>query len=602
MKTTAIYVRVSTDRQTQAQTIEQQLERLKAHLETEGETLSSENIFRDDGYSGASLNRPGLDQLRDRVRRSILHRVMITSPDRLARNYVHQMVLMEELERAGCSVEFLDRPMSQDPHDHLLLQIRGAVAEYERVLIAERMRRGRQLRLRSGTMLPWTLPPYGYRSAPDCPRDPSSVRIEPVEGAIVKELFHRYLREKEGLLGLAKHLLALGLPSPRGNPRWSAASLRGILTNPVYTGKLYIGRTRSRPARTRRSATHSLGKPARGQDATSSEQWVLVGAVPALITEEEFERVQAKLALNQKQATRNNKAHQYLLRALVSCGACQSACISRTTNGGLSYYACRCLSQPIHSLQDQRCRSRYIPADQLDAIVWTDLCNLMMQPDCILHALQRVHEGCWIPQELQARREAMRKAAAALEKQLERLTEAYLIAVIPVAEYQRRRQELEEKRQSLEIQIRDLATQVKRQAEVNQLATSIQDFCGRTQAGLNQATFDQKRTLIQLLIDRVLVIDDKVEIRYVVPTHPRGEGTRFCHLRKDYFNHIVQVLRRPDLDWMGAAEVELAAHSHSPKSAVAWLKAVQRNAARLPVTLERLTKEDLGGRSVAGSA
>jgi site-specific DNA recombinase len=307
VKTTAIYVRVSTDRQTQAQTIEQQLERLKAHLETEGETLSSENIFRDDGYSGASLNRPGLDQLRDRVRRSILHRVMITSPDRLARNYVHQMVLMEELERAGCSVEFLDRPMSQDPHDHLLLQIRGAVAEYERVLIAERMRRGRQLRLRSGTMLPWTLPPYGYRSAPDCPRDPSSVRIEPVEGAIVKELFNRYLREKEGLLGLAKHLLELGLPSPRGNPRWSAASLRGILTNPVYTGKLYIGRTRSRPARTRRSATHSLGKPARGQDATPSEQWVLVGAVPALITEEEFEHVQAKLALNPKQATRTIK-------------------------------------------------------------------------------------------------------------------------------------------------------------------------------------------------------------------------------------------------------------------------------------------------------
>jgi site-specific DNA recombinase len=211
MKTTAIYVRVSTDRQTQAQTIEQQLERLKAHLETEGETLSSENIFRDDGYSGASLNRPGLDQLRDRVRRSILHRVMITSPDRLARNYVHQMVLMEELERAGCSVEFIDRPMSQDPHDHLLLQIRGAVAEYERVLIAERMRRGRQLRLRSGTMLPWTLPPYGYRSAPDCPRDPCSVHIEPVEGAIVKELFHRYLRENEGLLGLAKHSVGTGI-------------------------------------------------------------------------------------------------------------------------------------------------------------------------------------------------------------------------------------------------------------------------------------------------------------------------------------------------------------------------------------------------------
>jgi site-specific DNA recombinase len=539
MKTTALYVRVSTDRQAQAQTIEQQLGRLKAQLETEGETLSAENIFRDDGYSGASLNRPGLDQLRDRARRSILNRVMITSPDRLARNYVHQMVLIEELERSGCAVEFLDRPMSQDPHDQLLLQIRGAVAEYERVLIAERMRRGRQLRLRSGTMLPWTLPPYGYRSAPDYPRDPSSVHIEPVEGAIVKELFAQYIQEKETLLSLAKHLFALGLASPRGNPRWSAASLRGILTNPVYTGKLYIGRTRSRPARTRRSATHPLGKPARGQDATSPEQWVLAGTVPALITEEAFERVQAKLSLNQKQATRNNKAHQYLLRALVSCGACQSACISRTTNGGQSYYACRCLSQPIQCLQDQRCRSRYIPAVQLDAIVWNDVCELIMEPECIVHALQRVHEGCWIPQELQARREALRKAMAALDQQMDRLTEAYLIAVIPVAEYQRRRQDLEQKRRSLETQVKELVTQVERQAEVTQLATSIQEFCRRTQAGLAQATFEQKRTLVQLLVDRVLVINDEVEIRYAVPTHPRGEAVRFCHLRKDYFNPLL---------------------------------------------------------------
>jgi site-specific DNA recombinase len=136
----------------------------------------------------------------------------------------------------------------------------------------------------------------------------------------------------------------------------------------------------------------------------------------------------------------------------------------------------------------------------------------------------------------------MRKAAAALEKQLERLTEAYLIAVIPVAEYQRRRQELEQKRQSLEMQARDLATQVERQVEVTQLATSIQDFCGRTQAGLAQATFEQKRTLVQLLIDRVLVSDDEVEIRYVIPSHPRGEGTRSGHLRKDYFDYIIEVL------------------------------------------------------------
>ena len=127
--TTAIYVRVSTDRQGQDQTINQQIERLQAHLKDEGEQLGAESIFRDDGYSGATLNRPGLDRLRDQIREGIIERVLITCPDRFARNYVHQMVWLEEFERHGCQVDFLDQPMSQDPDDHLLWQIRGAVAE-----------------------------------------------------------------------------------------------------------------------------------------------------------------------------------------------------------------------------------------------------------------------------------------------------------------------------------------------------------------------------------------------------------------------------------------------------------------------------------------
>jgi site-specific DNA recombinase len=538
----AIYLRVSTNRQTQAQTIDQQLERLRSHLELQGESLLADNIFRDDGYSGANLNRPGLDRLRDRVKSGVIDRVLLTSPDRLARNYVHQMVLIEEWERCGCKVEFLDRPMSQDPHDQLLLQIRGAVAEYERVLIAERMRRGRQMKLKAGALLPWTVPPYGYRSAPDRPRDPSGVQIEPAEGAIVQELFARYLEDHGTLLSLAKHLLQLRLPSPRGNQRWSAASLRGLLINPVYTGKLYIGRSRSRPARIRRSATHPLGNPAYGQDSTPAETWIPVGTVPALVSQEDFDRVQVKLGLNKKQATRNNKSHRYLLRALVSCGACQSACIARTTNGGLHYYICRCQAQPIYSQHDQRCRARCIPAQQLDVLVWEDLCQLMTQPDYITDALQRAGGGQWLPQDLQARKQTLRKAQIEISRQLERLTEAYLISIIPLAEYQRRRSELEQKSHALEAQTKELEAQVDRRAELVRLGSSIEDFCRRISVGLANATFDQKRSIVELLIDRVLVANGEVEIRYVVPTHPNSEKVRFCHLRKDYFHHVVQVL------------------------------------------------------------
>ena len=185
----AVYARVSTTRQAQAQTIEQQLDRLREAVAGHGWELEEQHVYRDDGYSGAGLGRPGLDRLRDHAALADLDLVLVTAPDRLARNYVHQVLLIDELAGRGCQVEFLDRPMSSDPHDQLLLQIRGAVAEYERTLITERMRRGRHARLRAGTLLPWTRPPFGYRLDPDRPRDAAAVRTEPGEAALVAQLF-----------------------------------------------------------------------------------------------------------------------------------------------------------------------------------------------------------------------------------------------------------------------------------------------------------------------------------------------------------------------------------------------------------------------------
>ena len=156
----ALYARVSTRGQQQTQTIDQQLDRLRAELDKHPEwRLDQAHIYRDDGYSGAKFNRPGLDRLRDRAQMAAFERVLITAPDRLARKYVHQVLLIEELGKHGCSIALLDRPMSDDPQDQWLLQIRGAVAEDERSLIADRMRRGRQAKLRSGTLLPWTRAP-----------------------------------------------------------------------------------------------------------------------------------------------------------------------------------------------------------------------------------------------------------------------------------------------------------------------------------------------------------------------------------------------------------------------------------------------------------
>jgi site-specific DNA recombinase len=196
----AIYARVSTPRQARERNTDQQVTRLERYAEQKGWALHGERVYLDEGYSGASLSRPGLDALRDAAAMAEFEVVLVAAPDRLARKYVHQVLLLEELQGRGCRVEFLERPMSQDPNDQLLLQIRGAVAEYERTLIAERMRRGRLAKLRAGQLLPWMRVPFGYRTDPERPRDPAGLRVEGYEAAIVGQMFAWYL-QREATLG-----------------------------------------------------------------------------------------------------------------------------------------------------------------------------------------------------------------------------------------------------------------------------------------------------------------------------------------------------------------------------------------------------------------
>ena len=531
----AIYCRVSTTRQAQQQTIEQQRERLVAHAREHGRSLREEHVFRDDGYSGSALARPGLDRLRDAARNREVDGVLVTAPDRLARDYVQQMVPLEEFARAGCPVAFLDRPMSDDPHDQLLLQIRGAVAEYERTLIAERMRRGRLSKLRAGLLLPWTRPPYGYRLDPERPRDPTGVTLAPDEAAVVAALFAPYLAPGMSLAQVAKALQRRAIPTPSGNDRWSGPTIRGILGNPAYTGQVYAHRTRDRGPQLRRSATHALGRPHGTATPQPPDTWIAVGVVPPIVSRECFDRVQAKPAQNRAFSSRNNAAHQYLLRALVSCGRCLLARTARTLNGRNHYYLCNGKRRNGSARCAPPCPSRSIPAAQLDELVWRDLCALVRDPGHIHAALARARGGAWLPQELQARREHLRQGRAGLRQQLDRLTDACLRGVIPLDEYERRRRALEQQDQGLANQEGQLDGEADRHRELAGVADSLAGFCRRIEQGLAPATFEQRRQLLLLLVDRVVVTDGEVEIRYVLPTTAESEPVRFCHLRKDYF-------------------------------------------------------------------
>jgi site-specific DNA recombinase len=539
MMRAGIYARVSTQRQAQAQTIEQQLIRLRAYVEKRGWDLDEEQVYRDDGYSGASLSRPGLDRLRDRVALAELDVVVITAPDRLARKYIHQVLLIEELEKHGCRVEFADRPMSSDPNDQLLLQIRGAVAEYERSLITERMRRGRLVKLRAGQLLPWTRGHYGYRVDPDHPRDPHGVRGDDYEGAIVRQIFAWYLEEGATLYAVAKRLEEAKVATPRGRGYWTGCNVRHILRDATYLGTAYGNRYRTVPARGRVSALLPVG-PGESYEAKPEEEWVGV-TVPAIVTAEEFAQVQEKLAHNQQTAPRNTK-HAYLLCGHLSCGACRLSLGMRMANGH-RYYACRGRVDKRRRSEAGACRARYVPADQLDELVWADLCAVLTEPQHVEAALARARGGAWLPQELQARQRTIEQAVSGMERQETRLLDAYLGGALELPEFERKRQELGQRRKVLQGQYQQLEVQASERLEVAQVAGAAERFCAGVRAGLAQATFEQKRHLVELLIDQVIVADEEVEIRYVMPISPTGARQPFCHLRLDYRGGLPQGVR-----------------------------------------------------------
>ena len=175
----------------------------------------------------------------------------------------------------------------------------------------------------------------------------------------------------------------------------------------------------------------------------------------------------------------------------------------------------RALTEP-----GERCPARHIPAGALDDLVWRDLCEVPSTPEMIAHAMARARGGHWLPQELQARRTNLRRGRAALTQRLERLTKAYLAGATPLAEYGRRRRDTDGRLRALDGQERELTRDAERQDRTAGLASHAEAFCRRVGEGLAGADFARRRALLELLVDRVVVADGEVEIRYAVPTGP----------------------------------------------------------------------------------
>ena len=234
----AIYARVSSEQQATSNTIDSQIAALEARLAQDGLTLTPEGRFTDEGYSGATLVRPALERLRDAVAAGNLDRLYVHSPDRLARRYAYQVLLIDEFHRAGVEIVFLNRPIGLSPEDDLLLQVQGMVAEYERAKILERSRRGKRHAARQGAVSVLSGAPYGYRYVGK--RDGGGVaryEILEDEARIVRRIFAWIGRERISIGEVCRRLQQEGIRTRSGKPAWDRSTVWGILRNPAYAAR-----------------------------------------------------------------------------------------------------------------------------------------------------------------------------------------------------------------------------------------------------------------------------------------------------------------------------------------------------------------------------
>lgn len=516
----AIYARVSSERQAQEDTIDSQVQALRGRVQEEGLTLDEEMCFIDDGYSGSTLVRPALERLRDQAATGAIDRLYVHSPDRLARRYAYQALLVDEFQHCGVELVFLNRPLGKGPEDDLLLQVQGIVAEYERAKILERSRRGKLHAARRGRVSVLTQAPYGYRYvSKELAGGEARFDICLPEAQVIQNIFRWVASERLSISQVARRLGKQGILSPRGRSYWDRSTVWGILRNPAYKGSAGYGKRRIGPRlpkqRAQRNGSEQPRRPV-SYCRTSPDQWTHI-PVPAIIEEALFEMVQEQLRENKQRHRLAKQSARYLLQGLVVCQCCGYAMCGRCYDGRVYY---RCVGNVVHRMSKNRiCHSQSLRGEKLEAAIWADVSALLAEP----HRIEEEYERrLSIGNEVQEtpNQRKLQMQTSRMQRQISKLIDAYSEGLIEKKEFEPRIREarlrlerLQAERQTQE----QLQTQLR---EMRQIIGHLQVFAERIRHGLNSADWTMQRQLISTLVKRVEVGAEEVRVVYRVDCGP----------------------------------------------------------------------------------
>jgi site-specific DNA recombinase len=522
----AIYARVSSDQQTDASTIASQVAALEERLQRDDLALDPELRFIDEGYSGSTLVRPALERLRDATANGAIDRLYVHSPDRLARKYAYQVLLVDEFQRCSVELIFLNRELGRSPEDDLLLQVQGMVAEYERAKILERSRRGKRHAAQRGSVNVLSGAPYGYRYISKWAGG-GTARYEVIleEARVVRQIFTWVGQERCSLAEVCRRLRKQGIPSPQGKNYWDRTTVWGFLQNPAYLGTAKYGKTCIGPRRSRpRPQRNSAEQPRRAYSVYTSDDGGIPIEVPALVDEELFAAAAEQLAENRRRARQRHRGARYLLQGLLVCKHCGYALYGKPVSPAAAkgkkrrYAYYRCIGTDAYRFGGQRvCWNKQVRTDVLEEAVWTDVCALLKNPAKVADEYQRrLRDKGKRPGPRSG--ESLTKVIQKVKRGIARLIDAYGEGLLDKGEFEPRIRGAKERLAKLETEAQVHADAEAQEQELRLVIGQLQEFAERVQNGLAEADWSTRREIIRALVKRVEV--DKEEVRVVYRVSP----------------------------------------------------------------------------------
>ena len=529
----AFYARVSGEQQAAAHTVESQVAALSERAHSDGTPVPPERQFVDDGYSGATLVRPALDRLRDLVSVGTIDRIYVHSPDRLARNYAYQVLLLDEWRRRGVELVFLNRPLGQSPEDDLLLQVQGIVAEYERAKIMERSRRGKKHVAQSGSLNVMSGAPFGYRYV-SVGEGGGQARFEPVaeQRRVVEQIFSWIGRDRCSLSEVCRRLRNAGELTATGKRIWSREAVWHVLQNLAYMGQAAYGKTHMMPRGKNSRLRAVRGRPAEPRRSnapvpTDPKEWVYV-SVPPLVDAALFSAAHTQLEENRSRARQGRRRPGYLLQGLTCCARCGYAYYGKTIRQlgagrqmkDFIYYRCGG-SDSYRFGGEAICNNKQVQGKFLETAVWHELCELLTDP-------QKLQKDCPDRNKADAsfeNLETLKSQRVKLQHALERLIDSFTEGLIEKDQFTSRLDRTKRRIADLDAKIREDAGDVDKRENLRLATNRLRELAVAIGTGLASAGWHRKREIIRTLVQRIDVDTEVIRIIFRVTQNLRGSGS-----------------------------------------------------------------------------